>query len=62
MREWAVPLPHISDRKWHNMVAKISMDLLIVALASIMLWRNWVVSSFTMVPWRCEYSMLLFAW
>lgn len=62
MREWTIPLPYISDRKFANIVAKIAMDIMILALACIMLWQNWVVSSFTMVPWRCEYSMLLFAW
>jgi hypothetical protein len=62
MREWTIPLPSISERKWHNITVKLCMDILIMSLASIMLWRNWVVSSFTMVSWRCDYSWLLFAW
>lgn len=40
---------------------KLFVDVLIMTSASIMLWCNWIVSSFTMVPWRCEYSFYLFA-
>ncbi|KAE9407535.1 hypothetical protein BT96DRAFT_1014091 [Gymnopus androsaceus JB14] len=37
-------------------------DIIIVGLAGIMLWRNWVIGSITMVTFRCEYSWLLFCW
>lgn len=62
VREWTIPVPSLGAKRWLDMIAKLVVDVLILTLASIMLWRNWVVTSFTMVPWRCEYSWLLFAW
>ncbi|KAL6306876.1 hypothetical protein BKA93DRAFT_728417 [Sparassis latifolia] len=41
---------------------RIGVDLTIVALAGVMLWRNTLVSSVTMVTFRCEYSWLLLCW
>ncbi|KAF2815757.1 uncharacterized protein BDZ99DRAFT_514403 [Mytilinidion resinicola] len=40
VREWTIPLPSLSDKEWHNIIAKIAIDALIMTLASIMLWRN----------------------
>ncbi|KAF2650985.1 hypothetical protein K491DRAFT_720253 [Lophiostoma macrostomum CBS 122681] len=62
VREWTIPLPTVSERVWKNLFVKIGIDLVVIGLAIVMLWRNWVVNSFTMIPWRCEYSYLLFAW
>jgi len=62
IREWTVPLPAPSTGKWPNLLGKAMVDVIILALAGIMLWQNWVVNSFTMIPWRCEYTYLLFCW
>ncbi|KAI9784561.1 MAG: hypothetical protein M1839_001783 [Geoglossum umbratile] len=62
VREWVVALPSISPKRWKHLLGKLVADFIIITFASIMLWRNWVVNSFTMVPWRCEYTWLLFGW
>ncbi|MCJ1429741.1 hypothetical protein MMC29_007656, partial [Sticta canariensis] len=62
VREWTIFLPSISHRQWQHLAAKLVVDSTIIALVSIMFWRNLVVTSFTMVPWRCEYTWLLPAW
>jgi len=61
-REWVFPLPPAGSKGWHKSLAKIAIDVVIITLASIMLWRNYIINSYTMVPWRCEFSLLLFAW
>ncbi|KAL8902934.1 MAG: hypothetical protein Q9171_007561, partial [Xanthocarpia ochracea] len=62
IREWTVFLPSIGRSLWQHRVAKLAVDFAIVALLGVMLWRNLEVVSFTMVPWRCEYTYLLLAW
>ncbi len=61
-REWVVPVPK-TQRKGHLLLVKtVLIDVIIVALAAIMVWRNTVVSFQTVVTWRCEYSWLLICW
>lgn len=62
VREWTIFLPTISHRQWRHLAVKLAADSTIIATVSIMFWRNLVVTSFTMVPWRCEYTWLLPAW
>ncbi|KAK0207030.1 hypothetical protein DFS33DRAFT_1318558 [Desarmillaria ectypa] len=50
---------HISLR---GVLGRILADLVILALAGIMLWRTRLVGSITMVTFRCEYSWLLLCW
>jgi hypothetical protein len=61
-REWVVAAPTSKRKGRLNMVKTIFIDVLIVSLAAIMLWRNTVVCFQTMVTWRCEYSWLLICW
>ena len=64
-REWRHPLPRPTGfgLKGGGVVAmRILIDILILALAGVMLWRNLLVNFETVVSWRCEFSMLLFCW
>jgi len=49
-------------RRRRTAVFRIALDVLILCLAALMLWRNWRVGTMTMVTWRCEYRWLLFFW
>lgn len=49
-------------RRRRTVVLRVVLDILIMALAAIMLWRNLVVRRMTMVIWRCEYRLLLLFW
>jgi hypothetical protein len=61
-REWVVPVLK-SKRKGRMELAKtVLIDVVIIALAAIMVWRNTVVCFQTVVTWRCEYSWLLVCW
>jgi len=65
-REWhfKLPLPEPNSKRFasRNAVIRISIDIIIVALAAVMLWLNWQVNSRVMITWRCEYGWLLFVW
>ena len=62
VREWKVFVPIISSNRWMNLLVKLTVDAVIVALAGIVMWRNWLITGSTMIPWRCEYTMMLFLW
>ena len=51
-----------SMRLMDSTFGAVMVDLLIVAFAGLMLWRNLVVSFETMVSWRCEWYILVFIW
>ncbi|KAL8957178.1 MAG: hypothetical protein Q9193_005484 [Seirophora villosa] len=59
VRERTVFLPSICRSRSGHLLTKLTVDLVIVTLLGIMLWRNIYVTSFTTVPWRCEYTYLL---
>ncbi|KDQ19491.1 hypothetical protein BOTBODRAFT_28066 [Botryobasidium botryosum FD-172 SS1] len=60
MRRWTLFVPRSTS--YIQVVRRIVVDVLIVVLAGVMLWRNWVVCSITMVTFQCEYSWILFCW
>ncbi|KAI9876281.1 MAG: hypothetical protein M1830_006880 [Pleopsidium flavum] len=49
-------------RRRRTVVFRIALDVSILFVAAIMLWRNWRVGTTTMVTWRCEWRWLLFYW
>ncbi|KZP30841.1 hypothetical protein FIBSPDRAFT_814637 [Athelia psychrophila] len=61
VRKWQIYIarPHASK---FDIARRILADGVIVTLAGVMLWRNWVIGSVTMITFRCEYSWLLFCW
>ncbi len=54
--------PISAPRRRRTAALRIVLDLVIVAIAGVMLWRNWRVGTMVMVTWRCEYRWLLFFW
>lgn len=65
-RRWhfTLPAPRRNKARFgvRNAVVRALVDVIVVVLASVMLWYNWQVNTRTMVTWRCEYGWLLFAW
>lgn len=61
-REWRIPIPQsrVTDRT--RTIRTIVIDLIMLALAGVMLWRNIVIGLQSMVTWRCEYAWLLACW
>jgi hypothetical protein len=55
-------MPSATGNRWRNLGWKLVVDVIIAGLVGVMMYRNFLVTSFTMVPWRCEFSWLLFAW
>ncbi|KAI9652093.1 MAG: hypothetical protein M1831_007226 [Alyxoria varia] len=51
-----------SVRVMDSTIGAVVVDLLIMAFAGLMLWRNLVVTFETMVSWRCEWYILVFIW
>jgi hypothetical protein len=63
IREWTFNLSNLSRGHWkRHMLFKIIADLMIIALAGIMIWQNYGVNTYVIIPWRCEYTWLLIAW
>jgi hypothetical protein len=62
-REWTFNLSNLSkgNPKKHFFF-KIVADALIIALAGIMIWQNFGVNSYVMIPWHCDYTWLVLAW
>ena len=54
--------PFSYPRRRRTVILRVVLDMLIVALACIMLWRNWKVGRMIMITFRCEYRWLLFFW
>jgi hypothetical protein len=63
IREWTFNLSNLSrgSPKKH-LLYKVLADALILALAGIMVWQNFGVNSYVMIPWHCEYTWLVLAW
>ncbi|OXV10961.1 hypothetical protein Egran_01278 [Elaphomyces granulatus] len=63
VREWTFNLSSLSpgNRKKH-LFFKIVADMLVLALAAIMIWQNYGVNSYVMIPWRCNSTWLVLAW
>jgi hypothetical protein len=61
-REWVVPVPKSIRKDRLHLLKTVLIDVVIVSLAAIMLWRNTIVCFQTVVTWRCEYSWLLICW
>ena len=49
-------------RSRRSALGRIALEVVILGLAALMLWRNWRVGTITMITWRCEYRGLLFLW
>ncbi|KAL9120449.1 MAG: hypothetical protein Q9187_002996 [Circinaria calcarea] len=61
-RQWLIPVRKPSRRGSSQLARTLLIDAAILALASVMLWRNITVGLQTVVTWRCEYSWLLTCW
>ncbi|MCJ1249325.1 hypothetical protein MMC30_006548 [Trapelia coarctata] len=61
-REWIIPVPKPNKSGAFRLLKTILIDATIVALASVMVWRNVALGLQTVVTWRCEYSWLLLCW
>ncbi|KAH6850977.1 hypothetical protein B0I37DRAFT_125908 [Chaetomium sp. MPI-CAGE-AT-0009] len=57
-----IPVPVVNTHPFGPFASRITADIVVLGCTGIMLWRTWVVSSWVMVPWRCEISILQFAW
>jgi len=61
-REWIIPVPKPNKTGKFRLFKTLMVDVAIVALACVMVWRNVALSLQTVVTWRCEYSWLLLCW
>lgn len=61
-RDWIIPVPGRNKTGMFRLAKTIMIDVAIVALAGVMLWRHVALSLQTVVTWRCEYSWLLLCW
>lgn len=57
-----IPVPVPNTHRFGPFASRVAADIVVLGCAGIMLWRTWVVSSWVMVPWKCELSILQFAW
>ncbi|KAH6637194.1 hypothetical protein F5144DRAFT_569883 [Chaetomium tenue] len=57
-----IPVPIPTKRPFLPFASRVFTDFVVLACAGVMLWRTWAVSSWVMVPWKCESSILQFAW
>lgn len=61
--QWEVAIPLVSsDKRWVAIACRLAADLVIMSCVGIMLWRSWVINTWTMVSWKCETPMMQFAW